>query len=336
VRLDGVDAGTFDGELRVFADAPLSASVALHGKVTPASLTLTAVSSATADAAQGETAVLAFTAHNGGGAPTGVVRVTGTALPFDVVTGDCDGAVLAGGASCTIKMSRAVAQDAAVGTTTGALEVAATPGGVVSATPTLVVHPAGVLLVSSFDFGALPTLTPMNHDFVVTNPGKTPSGALSIHLSSSSAIQAFTIGSDGCSGRSLPGGSDCRVTVTAQLADASMHTEMLTASSPGLASGSGMVSATGVRAHWMLWINGAGNGTGKIAYGSGAPFTLPMGGIGIPIKNGQPSPTVTATADDGSTFAGWSGAAPCSGTGSCAAFIAADNSDVTLTATFTR
>lgn len=35
VRLDGNAAGAFDGELRVFADATLSASVLLHGKVAP-------------------------------------------------------------------------------------------------------------------------------------------------------------------------------------------------------------------------------------------------------------------------------------------------------------
>lgn len=337
VRLDGVAAGAFDGELRVFADAPLSASVVLHGKVAPASLTLTAISSATADVGQGETALLAFTVHNAGGAPTGVVRVTGTALPFDLVTGDCDGATLAGGASCTIKMSHAVPQDGPVGTSAGALEVAATPGGEVSATPTLVVHAAGVLVVSSFDFGMVPTLTPKSHNFTVTNPDKTPSGPLSIHLASDgSGTDPFAVGFDGCSGKSLAGGAACTVTVTAQLEDASMHTTVLTASSPSLATGSGMVGATGVRAHWMLWVSVAGNGTGKVAYGARAPEQLPVGGVGFLIKNGQPSEALTATADNGSTFAGWSGAAPCSGTGACAAFTGADNSDVTVTATFTR
>lgn len=110
---------------------------------------------------------------------------------------------------------------------------------------------------------------------------------------------------------------------------------MLVLSAPNLKTGAGMLSASGVRAHWMLWINVAGNGTGTLTYG-GSPIQVTAGGIGYDIKNGQPSQALPATAADGSTFAGWSGTSPCGGTGSCAGFVGADNSDVMVVATFSK
>ena len=335
VRLDGNAAGAFDGELRVFADTTLSASVLLHGKVAPASLVMTAISSSTVAVTQGQTAMLAFDVHNAGGATTGVIRVTPSALPFDNVTGDCDGATLAGGGSCTIKMSRAVAEDAAIGTTSGTLDVAATPGGDLGATPTLVVSPIAALAVSSFDFGAVPTLTPTTHALTVTNPGKDASGKLAVSVASNESYAPFSISFDGCSGMSLAAGASCTVTIAAELYDANAHSAMLVASAPNLKTGAGMLSASGVRAHWMLWINVAGNGSGTLTYG-GSPIQVATGGIGYDIKNGQASQALAATADNGSTFAGWSGTSPCSGTGGCAGFIGADNSNVMVVATFNK
>ncbi|HEX8951203.1 MAG TPA: hypothetical protein VF945_05130, partial [Polyangia bacterium] len=256
-------------------------------------------------------------------------------LPFDILGGDCDGATLAGGASCTVKLARVVPSDAAVGTSAGTLEVAASPGGDLAAAPTLVVHATGVLSVSSNDFGNVPTLTLTSATMTVKNPGPVASGALTIHLASSETYPPFRIASDGCSGKSLAAGSACIVEVRVELGDVMEHTAMLIASALSLNSGSGLVSARGVRAHWALFMSAGGPGSGKLTYG-GTPVTLSSGAGGFLIHNGQPSQAVVAVPDSGSTFTGWSGTAPCSGTGTCAPFIGADNSDVTLQATFSH
>ncbi len=334
VRLDGNEPGAFDGELRVFADAPLAVSVLLHGKVAPASLTLTPVGSSAIDVGQGQMAILAFTVHNVGGAPSGVVRVMRSSTPFDVLGGDCDGTTLAGGASCTVELAHTVASDAAVGTTSGTLEVTAMPGGDLTATPALTVHSSGVLAVSSVAFGSVPTLTSTQRVLTVSNQGTVESGAIAVHLVSNEMYGPFSITSDGCTGKSLAVGKACNVAVSVELTDAMSHTAMVTATSPNVTGGSGMVNAVGVRAHWTILISSAGAGSGKLQYGSDAPLQLTSLGDRFLIPNGQPSQVMMALPDSGSTFGGWSGTAPCSGTGACAAFTGADNSDLTLVATF--
>ncbi|HEX6838300.1 MAG TPA: hypothetical protein VF334_17105, partial [Polyangia bacterium] len=128
----------------------------------------------------------------------------------------------------------------------------------------------------------------------------------------------------------------CSVVVTVQLFDTLKHAAGLNASAPNLKSGHGTLTASGVRAHWTILLSAAGNGTGKVAYGNNAPMQVPSGGTNMIFKNGVATQALTATADAGSTFAGWSGTAPCTGTGTCVGFVGPDSSDVTLVATFTK
>ena len=333
VRLDGNAAGVFDGELRVFAMAPLAASVPLHGKVTPARLTLTPPASTTVDATPGQTVSLSYTVHNAGGATSGPLSATSNSSPFWVVGGDCGGVTLAGGADCTLKLIDGVAVDAAVGTSSGTLVMSAAPGGDVDATATLVVHQGPVLSVGNVDFGDVPTLTAPMATVTVTNPGSIESGALAASIVDSEAASRFFVQNDGCAGKSLAQGQSCMVTVGVALTDTRMHMALLDVAGANV-SGYGTLTAHGLRAHWTITLSFAGSGSGGVTNQAATYPSGPASDV-VMIPNGQASQPFTAMADSGSTFAGWGGTAPCTGTGECAAFTGADNSDLTLTATFT-
>src|SRR5947209_3213324 len=80
VHLMSDDPGSFEGELHV-AGAFVAASVVLSGKVTPALLVITPVTSIEARVQQGDHALLEFTIANLGGATTGTLGVTSQSLP---------------------------------------------------------------------------------------------------------------------------------------------------------------------------------------------------------------------------------------------------------------
>src|SRR5947209_1615624 len=125
VHLMSDEPGSFEGELHV-AGAFVAASVVLAGKVTPAQLVLTPVTSGEADVPQGGKVTLEFIVANLGGATTGALRITALSAPFDV-GGDCGGTVLVGGATCTVKLTSAAAPDATIGSSSGTIEVSAAP-----------------------------------------------------------------------------------------------------------------------------------------------------------------------------------------------------------------
>ena len=336
VLLVGAVEGAADGELRVFAAEPLAASVLLHGKVTPTALVLAPVADSSVAVDQGNSATLDFTVGNRGGAASGPLHVTGDALPFDRVAGDCEGTMLAGGASCTITLSRNVGFDAALGAAAGTLRVTATPGGELTATATLFVNAGGVLIADSADWGTLPTLKTMQASLRVTNPGSRPSGPITIAVVSVDSYTPFKLVDSDCAGKSLAAGETCAATVSVTLYEADVYNANLKVSAPNVPSINGALQALGMRAHWALNVKIAGNGSGTIAFGT-LPLMIFPGGTTLSTPNGQAlASPFTATADAGSTFTGWSGSAPCSGTGACGPFTGADNADLTLQANFTK
>jgi hypothetical protein len=241
---------------------------------------------------------------------------------------------LVGGASCVLTLSRTVAVDAPLGSATGALDVTATPGGTQHAAPELTIFAGGVLVVDNSDWGLTPTLHPTTKVLTVTNPGPLDATPVTVAITSKEMYTPFYIAMDACKGKALAAGQSCKVTVAADLYDVNQHTAALTATAPTVKPGSGTLTALGVRAHWTLTINFAGTGTGHVDAGGN---TIPSpAATQFAMANGMTSPMATAAADASSTFAGWSGTTPCSGTGACAPFVGADNSDLTLTATFTK
>jgi uncharacterized repeat protein (TIGR02543 family) len=312
--------------------APVSASVLMHGKVMPASLSLTPMADLVADAIQGQNVSLAFVVRNDGGVAAGPMHITGPGAPFDSRSANCDGVRLVGGGSCVITIMRAVALDAPLVSATGALEVSATPGGDVMLAPVLNVRAGGVFLVDSKDWGLIPTLQSKQKIVNVTNPGPLAADPPTVTILSNEMYPPFAITSDGCRGRGLGVGQSCQVTVTATLSDTNQHTAMIMASADNLRPGSGTLTALGQRAHWSIVLTFAGTGTGTVTH-NGATYST--GGVQFIFPNGQPANPFAGIADSGSTFTGWTGTAPCTGPGSCN-FVGADNSDLTLTANFSH
>jgi hypothetical protein len=334
-RLVAVSEGVYDGELHVFAKAPVSASVLLHGKVMPAILSLTAATAPTLDVVQGQTFTLGFVVSNEGGVATGPLHITGPGAPFNGRSANCDGVSLAGGKSCMITLTSTVALDAPLGGASSSLDVAAMPGGEVGATPGIFVHAGGVLVVENRDWGAIPTVQSIQKTIKVANPGPQTTDPLTTSISTSEINTSFLIVSDGCGGKSLGPGTSCDVTVAANLVDDKLHSAALHVKAPNVREGIGMLTATGVRAHWTVALSFAGTGNGRISWPGGGSVGSP-GMTTFVIGNGTKSPPFTVVPDPPATFSGWSGTTPCSGTGVCAPFVGPDNGDVKLIATLTQ
>jgi hypothetical protein len=333
VTLQSGVGGEFEGEVHVAGASPAAAAVRLHGKVTPASLSFEPLTSDHADVPQGGSVMLGFVAHNFGGAPTGRLQVSAKSLPFNF-GGDCDGVALAGGDSCTITLARTVSSTTPAGSASGTIEVLALPGGDIVRTPSLTILPNGMLSVESKDWGTIPTLQEKDQTVVVTNLGTETTGPLAIAIQASSA--PFYIKEDHCTGVTLAANATCNVVVYAELFASGKQTAALAASASNVNPGSGLLTATGVRAHWTLAVSFSGNGTGTLTYGGSQPWPSSKGTIVFAFPNGSPSGSLSVVADSGSTFSGWGGNTPCSGTGACASFVGADNSDLLLTVPLTR
>lgn len=330
LHLASDDPGAFAGELHV-SSGFVAAEVLLSGKVTPAQLELAPVKTTELNVVQGESAELRFTVSNRGGATSGVLEINLHTFPFDRVLGDCAGKVLVGGASCNLVLTRTVALDAPLGVSSGALDVAAAPGGDPSTTVSIVVHNGAVLVVDDAPFGTVPTLGGTQRVVGVINPGPITVGPLSITIGPA-MYPPFHLASDSCTGTQLAAGKRCQVTVIADPTATGPNMATLTASAPNVRSGHGSLTANAFRAHYAVLLTFAGNGSGKVRW-SGTEFAST---VGFDLRNHEQSTPFIAVPDSGSTFAGWSGTAPCSGTGTCSSFVGADNSDLTLTATFTR
>jgi uncharacterized repeat protein (TIGR02543 family) len=330
VRLASNEPGSFAGEVRVVGGFA-AASALLSGRVVPASLELLAVGPTTAVAVQGKKADVEFTLTNVGGAPSGAVHVASSSLPFDL-GGDCQGATLAGGASCHISLTKSVDKSAPVGPVTGSIDVIAVPGGEQQASAQLDVLPALALSVSDATWSGVPTLVPATQIVTVSSPPEAQlTTPLSVKIDNGSDGVTFDLAADECSGRILAPGGSCNLTVRAVLTAVAPTPRTLTVSATNINPGHGTLNATGVRAHWSLTIMAAGTGSGRIY--DGAQLVTPGGKYLV--RNGTTLTSLfTASADANSSFIGWAG--PCNGTGSCTNITATDNQDLVLYASFNK
>jgi hypothetical protein len=278
---------------------------------------------------QGGTAKLELTVGNSGGATTGALAVDAHSLPFLDVGDDCGGKALAGGESCKITLSRALGADAAISLSTGALAVSAAPGGAQSMPVSLQVRQGGKLVVDDVDWGKVPTLGMVEHVVNILNPGPVTSGPVTVTIDSMEPSTTFFISSGKCMGQELKPGQSCMVTIIANPPDESAHVAMLTARANFVAPATATLRATGVRAHYTVSLSVPGGG-GQIRH-LGADYT----GVTLSVPNSQGTGPITAIPDAGATFTGWSGTAPCTGTGVCT-FVGGANSDLTLIATFSH
>ena len=206
--------------------------------------------------------------------------------------------------------------DASLGTASGTIEVAATPGGVVEESPSIVVHAGGVLMVSSQDWGAIPTLANVERKISVTDPGPIETDPLATTIVDSASYATFKIVSDGCAGKPLAVGATCQVTVMAYVSDSNQHSAALAVSASNVHAGNGMLTVTGKRAHWTMALSFAGSGSGRLDF-SGSSLQGPTLET-LFFSNGKTSPPLTPVANPGSTFTGWTGTAPAPAPLACA------------------
>ncbi len=193
-------------------------------------------------------ATLAVTVSNLGDEPTGTLGQTISgpdAAMFAAVSGTCDGAMLAAGATCTVTLQLS---PTSLGAKVAQLELTGSPGGAVA-----------VLLVGEGIRADRLSISPSTHGFPITNVGQTGSAQLfTITNNATSATGPLTAaldgtaplqyqvgpGSDACTGVTLAPAASCTISVAFAPTSGGVEPASLTvAGSPG-----GVVSAglTGV------------------------------------------------------------------------------------------
>lgn len=189
-----------------------------------------------------------LTVTNGGEETTGVLttRLDGPgAEKFELEDDQCNGATLAGGASCEVTIAF---EPTVIGDPDATFVVSASPGGEAQvalsgeavAAAALDVGPAG------YDFGWVERNGgEATFDFSVTNVGGVPSGAVQVQLTGTGAGH-FAIEPESDCSDPLPAGSSCTVRVAFRpTADGAIEAQLRLEAAPG-GSASAMVTGTGV------------------------------------------------------------------------------------------
>jgi hypothetical protein len=214
VRFAPTSPGAKSATLQASAAPGGTATASLAGTgLSPAALALAPASHGFGTTTVGQpTGTTAFTVTNTGQSATGALSVGlgggAGAAHFDVVTSGCVGP-LAGGASCTVHVRF---DPLSAGSHLASLDVAATPGGAVSASISGVgLTPAALAIApGSHDYGDVVFGAEVTKAFTVTNTGQSPSGALGVGLGGDAA---YTVIADSCTGATLPALASCSVTV---------------------------------------------------------------------------------------------------------------------------
>jgi outer membrane protein assembly factor BamB len=189
--------------------------------------------------------------------------LTGTDPSQFRVTGDtCAGRVLAGDASCTIRVAFAPTLP---GARTAALAVKTATGGRVSATLTGTGNALGIA-PTAMDYGTVPvgTSSPPT-TFTVTNQSRTTVNPAVASLAGSQ----FTATSDGCSGTTLAAGATCSIAVAFTPTGIGRTLAALSVSTLGVVSTS-RISGRGQ----VLAIVPSTKNFGTVAVGSSSPATF--------------------------------------------------------------
>lgn len=203
-----------------------------------ATLTMTPATQNFGDVVIGQTSTATtFTVMNTGTAPSSALTVSlsgGSAADFSIGANTCAGMTLATGAMCTVS----VTFNPSGGSPRSSSATLTAMGGTASASSALsgraVADVGFTVSPTPFSFGTTAVGTPTTaHSFTVTNTGGVASGMLSVSLGGLDATQ-FTIGTDDCTGMTLPAAGTCTIDVTYSPTSAGDHAAMLSvAASPG-------------------------------------------------------------------------------------------------------
>lgn len=322
-------AGAVSGGMSTFAASQGgSGTVTLTGTgLTPANLALSP-GTLTYTTVVGQSSDDMVVVTNSGQSQSGPLGITLTGpADFAIVTGlasDCAaGAMLAGGASCNVRIRFTPGSRTSFSAT---LTVSATPGGSRMAT-----------INGTGQAPATLTVTPTPHSFPLTEVGQTSGtqnftfrntgdvASTALAISSTNAAE-FPITSNGCMGMTLAPNGVCTVTMAFR---------------PGAgAAASGSVTATATGASATAMLSGSGGFRLTVALGGGSTGTVTSVPAGVncgadcnELYAGGTSVTLQARVSNGSgvMFGGWSGGG-CSGVfRDCAVTVSAS---VTVTANF--
>ena len=286
--------GVKSASLQASASPGGTASASLSGSgAAPANLTISPTSHDFGTQATGTTsASQTFTVINSGGVPSGTISTSlnGTdAGQFAKPADNCDGQVLAAGASCTLDAAFA---PSSVGAKSAGIEASASPGGTASASLSGSGAAPANLTISptSHDFGTHATGTASApNTFTVTNSGGVPSGTISTSLSGTDAGQ-FAKPPDGCNGQALAPGASCTLdAVFAPLSVGAKSASLQASASPG-GTASASLSGSGA-APANLTISPTSHDFGTHATGeASAPQTFTVTNSG-----GVPSGTISTS-----------------------------------------
>jgi hypothetical protein len=280
-------------------------------------------------------AALPFVVTNGGGVTTGTITTSlAGANDFQVVTDGCKMMTLPPNGSCTITVRFTAG---AVGNNkTATLTATAAPGGSTTAmlSGTSLAPSMLTIAPNNKDYTTIDVGMSANQTFTVTNMGGSATGALMVTPPGGD----FQVSGDTCSGKMLAANGTCTIGVSfVPSAFGSKNATLVIAGNPG---GTAAASLTGIgRDKVQLTITRAGTGSGKVT----APAAGSVDGMALLCPGGlcsdsyyrttsNPTVTLTAAADPGSTFGGWNG-------GNCAGMnpvcTVTLSTATTVTATFT-
>lgn len=243
-------AGTATAELIVTAMPGGSVTAALSGEgIAPAATQTAPATHDFGTVVVGATSVpVTVTLTNAGSTPTGAptVALSGPdSVEFAIQDDGCT-APLPGGASCTISV---VCAPTSVGAKAATLEVGAMPGGTTHTTLACTSIERSTLTISpaTHDFGAVvPGTSSSAVPYTVQNTGGAQAGAVTVALNGADAAD-FALITDGCTGRTIPGGGSCTFAVAFAPQDAGAKTASVSVSATPGGSASAAVSGTGLR-----------------------------------------------------------------------------------------
>jgi hypothetical protein len=265
--------------------------------------------------------ILALTVTNDTPETTGVVSVTlGGADPgqyrLEPATDCDDGLVLAPGASCDVRL---YFSPTALGTKDGDLEVTASPGGSASVilTGTGVVGPSLSVNPPFGDFAVIEFGHPTSQAFTVTNTG--PDLSIAAVAVTPTFGSGFSVTSTTCVG-ALVNAATCNLTIRFDPSTFGQDSGdlVITTNLGSVAQGTNFVMGRG---GGRVDVTLAGAGTGRVASdGGGNPnINCPTTCSGLYI---DPTHVLSATADEGSVFVGWSDEGATCGTASTCEVVA--------------
>ncbi|MBI4685329.1 MAG: SBBP repeat-containing protein [Nitrospirae bacterium] len=180
---------------------------------------------------------------------------------------------------------------------------------------------------SPYNFGSIDIGSSATTTFTISNNGNADLLIGTIILTGPNASE-FNVQNDNCSNQTISPAGNCTVNVAFSPTSAGAKSASLSIPSndPDTPTLNVLLSGTGGIQRYTLSVTKAGTGSGEVTSLDGG---INCGSDCSETYNSDTVVILTATADAGSTFTGWSGA--CTGTGTCTVTM---DSDKNVTATF--